>query len=190
MGGIVAERLYKILPAVMPLSAKYRLTEGLWRHVGPSSKKTLRIGLDAPLEDVLGAVRAHMDDVVMNYRIEAGLAKRFEWLAHGDVHVKQDLLNHLQQMEKTLVVEAARAQMPVMLAHLRSTQGDYTQRLAQILRVGRHELELRLDRHSRGVAVLEPNAIRASGSNENVWLRWVLIGVGLLLLFAWAKGIK
>jgi hypothetical protein len=50
----------------MPLPAKCRLTENLWRHVGPSSKKTLRIGLDADLELVVDAVRRHIEDVVVN----------------------------------------------------------------------------------------------------------------------------
>ena len=53
MAGQTAERLFKLLPPRMPLQAKYKLTEGLWKHFGPSSRKRLRIGLDARLEDVL-----------------------------------------------------------------------------------------------------------------------------------------
>ena len=100
MSGTIAERLFNLLPPRMPLAKKYQLVENLWRHIGPKSKKTLRVGLDAGNEQVLDAVRKHIDDVVVYYKIPENLEKRFNWLAAGDAHVKQDLLNHLQQYEK------------------------------------------------------------------------------------------
>src|SRR5438552_16329336 len=47
MGGQTASRLFNLLPPVMPPAAKYRLVTNLWNHVGPSSKKGVRMGLDA-----------------------------------------------------------------------------------------------------------------------------------------------
>jgi hypothetical protein len=153
MSGTVAERLFSLLPPRMPLPAKYRLTEGLWRHVGPSSKKRLRIGLDANLETIVAAARAHIEEVVSNYRVPENLERRFNWLAAGDVSVKQQLLNHLRQMEKAHVVEGARLQLPVMLEHLRSDAGAHTHKLTQTLKVGKHELEILPDRSFSGVAL-------------------------------------
>ena len=34
MGGMIAERLFNLLPPRMPLAVKYKLVEGLWHHVG------------------------------------------------------------------------------------------------------------------------------------------------------------
>ncbi len=63
MSGTVAERLFALLPPRMPLAIKYQLIENLWNHVGPKSKKTLRVGLDANIEQVLDTIRSHIEDV-------------------------------------------------------------------------------------------------------------------------------
>jgi hypothetical protein len=186
MSGTVAERLFKLMPPRMPLSAKYQLVENLWSHVGPKSKKILRVGLDANVEQVMKAVHKHMNDVVMNYRIPEQLERRFNWLSAGDSHVKQDFLNHLQQYEKELVTEGARIQLPMMLDHLRSEAGQYTHRLAQVLRIGNHELEVTLDKSASGVAVVESWAAHPTAamrqSTGYKWLWWVAAAIVVLWL--------
>jgi hypothetical protein len=173
MSGTVAERLFALLPPRMPLTAKYQLVETLWNHVGPKSKKTLRVGLDVGIEHVLDAVRKHMEDVVVHYKIPEGLERRFNWLAAGDSQVKQDLLNHLQQYEKALVVEGARLQLPVMFAHLRGQAGQHTHRLAQVLKIGNHELELAIDKDASGVAIVEPWTARPSAITQAANYTWL-----------------
>jgi hypothetical protein len=189
MGGQTAERLFKLLPPRMPLTAKYQLVENLWKHVGPKSKRTCRVGLDASVDQVLEAVRNHLDDVVSHYKIPEQLELRFNWLAAGDAHVKQDLLNHLQQYEKQLVAEGTRIQLPVMIEHLRSEAGKYTHRLAQVLKIGNHELEIALDKSASGVAIVEPwiarpvaaTAATVEAANYK-WLWWVVAAIVVLWL--------
>ncbi len=53
MGGQTASRLFSLLPPLMPLRTKYELIANLWSHCGPSSKKTLRVGLDATMDQML-----------------------------------------------------------------------------------------------------------------------------------------
>jgi hypothetical protein len=169
MSGTVAERLFALLPPRMPLATKYQLIENLWNHVGPKSKKTLRVGLDANIEQVLEAITSHINDVVVHFKIPDSLERRFNWLAAGDSHVKQDLLNHLRTMEKALVVDGARVRLPVMLDHLRSEAGRNTQRVADILKIGNHELELLIDKNASGVAVVEPYiALRSASVTRQV----------------------
>jgi hypothetical protein len=67
------------------------LIGNLWKHVGPSSKKILRVGLNSNVEDAIAVVRNHIDEVVVRYQISASLERRFEWLAAGDTHVKLEL---------------------------------------------------------------------------------------------------
>ena len=189
MSGMVASRLFALLPPRMPLSEKYKLTEGLWRHVGPSSKKTLRIGLDAGVDAVLDAARQHIESVVSEYRIPESLERRFEWLSAGDVSVKQALLNHVRHLEKNLVVDGARAQVPMMLEHMRSDAALHTHRMAQILRVGKHELELLIDKNALGVAFEEtrPTSTVPSSSAKGedwTWLWWVLGILAAVIFFA------
>jgi hypothetical protein len=144
MSGMVAERLFNLLPPRMPLGVKYKLVEGLWHHVGPSSKHRIRVGADANVTEVIELARSKITEFVVNYKIPSNLESRFNWLSAGDVSVKQMLLSHIHEVEKTIVVEAVRAQVPVMLEHLRSA-GSHTGRLAQIVRVGKHELELLME---------------------------------------------
>lgn len=187
MSGLVASRLFSLLPPLMPISAKYQLTENLWRHVGPSSHKRLKVGLDAEVEEVVAVVRTHIEEVVVNYKFPESLERRFEWLSAGDIDVKQDLLNHLRQMEKSLVVEGAQKQLPVMLNHLRSDEGHYTHRLAQVLKIGKHELEVLVDKAASGVRLEEPTArampITSSEGNYG-WIWWLVIGAVIVLFLA------
>lgn len=184
MSGTVAERLFNLLPPRMPLSEKYKLTEGLWHHFGPSSKRVMRVGLDADLEQVIELARRHIDEVVTQYRIPEQIERRFNWLAAGDVGVKQELLNHLRSMERTMVVEAARAQMPVLLEHIKGQHGGRTSRLAQVVKVGKHELELLIDKTVSGVRLEAPGYRTPSAANSGGGGKLALIVIaGLVLLF-------
>lgn len=184
MSGMVAERLFNLLPPRMPLSEKYRLTESLWEHYGPRSKKRLRVGLDVGLDEAVAAVRDHFDTVVQQYKIPPEMERRFEWLAAGDVNIKQDLLNYLRSRERQLLSEAARVQLPVMLDHLRSDQHGLTSRMAQTLKIGKHELELLVDPKASGVNLEEHTAARAGGSSS-FWSEWgcLVIAIALITLF-------
>lgn len=179
MSGVVASRLFNLLPPRMPPSAKYALVENLWQHFGPSSRKRLEVGTDADLDQVIEVVRAHIEEVVINYKIPANLERRFEWLSAGDVHIKQDLLNHFRNCEKSLVLKGVSAQIPVMLEHIHSDYGRYTRRLAHVLKVGKHELEVMVNRKTSGVVLTDPPWF----GSRRVDLRWIwlLVGAGLLL---------
>ena len=185
MSGMVAERLFNLLPPRMPLTAKHHLVEGLWRHVGPSSNKTLRIGLDATIDEIVERSREHIEDVVVRYQIPDQLERRFQWLAAGDAKIRQELLNHFRNLEKELVVSAARVQVPVLLDHLRADTARYTKHVSQTLIVGKHQLELLLDKDAQGVRLEEPGPAWSSGSSAGsggqTALWWLLIGGALVI---------
>lgn len=75
MGGQTASRLFGLLPPLMPLQKKYELIGNLWAHFGPSSKKILRVGLDATMDQIMDQVRHHIEGVVVHYRIPDNLEK-------------------------------------------------------------------------------------------------------------------
>jgi hypothetical protein len=184
MGGQTVERLFNLLPGRMPLPVKYKLTETLWEHFGPASRKRLRFGLDANIDAILEEVRAHIDSVVSEYKIPENLERRFFWISSGDVSVKQDLLNYVRTAQKSLVIEAARLQVPIMLQHLSSPAGQNTQRMAQTLKVGKHELELLPDKKSTGVSLEEPWFRPPTKSGEWGWIWPWLIFIALIWYFA------
>jgi hypothetical protein len=171
----------------MPLGVKYQLVEGLWHHVGPSSKHRIRVGADADLTEIIELARSKITNFVVNFRIPVDLERRFNWLSNNDVSVKQMLLSHIQEIEKTVVVEAVRAQAPVMLEHLRSA-GSQTGRLAQIVRVGKHELELLMDKGATGVRAEDParfvsaTPVKSGPYTGLVWAILIVIFVVFLIV--------
>jgi hypothetical protein len=105
-----------------------------------------------------------------------------DWLSSGDVSIKQMLLSHIQEMEKTVLVETVRAQVPVMLEHLHSA-GSHTRRLAQIVRVGKHELELLMDKTATGVKVEDPARFVSTRARSSSGTYAGLIWVALIIAF-------
>jgi len=187
MSGMVAERLYGFLPPRMPIKTKYEIAEELWRYVGPSSSKTLRFGPGVAVEEIVANVGNHISTVVVNYEIPSALERRFNWLASDDVSVKQNLLNHLRSLDKSLVVEAARLQAGVMVQHLHDDQAKQTHLFAHTVTVGKHNLRLVADKDAHGCKFEEfrISERKIKGDSDLTWLWWLLaaaVVVGILLL--------
>lgn len=188
MSGTVAERLFDLLPPLMPLADKYRLTEQLWNHFGPSSKKLMRVGPEVRAEDVAAAFADHINSVIGGFAIPSELERRFSWLAAGDVAVKQQLLGQLVTMERSLVAEGVRLQFPVMLDHLARDTDRTTTRLAQIVKVRKHELEILIDRDAEGIAIEDPPkpqypSTQSASTGSGGWGCLIIMGLAALVLF-------
>jgi len=99
------------------------------------------------------------------------------------------LLNHLRSQERALVAEGARLQLPVLTEHLRSDTDGLTTRAAQMLRIGKHEIELLIDKTASGVSLEDwapPQQVSSSTSdNEGCsWIFWVIGAIILYMIFA------
>jgi len=159
MSARMTQRLYRLLPPRMPAQVRYDLAEKLWRHVGPSSRETFRMGLDVDERDVVRAITDHLDQVVAGHHIPAQIERRFKWLTAADVQAKQDLLNEGNELEKSLLLAATQARLPIILAHMRAESGDHTRRVAQLFSIGKNRIELVLDRDASGLEVVQPTAL-------------------------------
>jgi len=184
MSGMVATRLYSLLPPRMPLETKYSLVKTLWGEYSPRSYKILRIGPDATEKQVIEAVRDHIFSTIDNYEIPLLLGNRFRWLTKGDVAVQQQLLNHFLDLEKEEAVSLTKYQLPVMLKHLRQS-GDEIHRLNQSIEIGHHQFDLNFDPNAIGIKLEEPKIVGSLSSGSNwQWLWWVVgIGIALLIFF-------
>jgi len=179
MSGMVAARLFSLLPQYMPISKKYILTENLWKHVGPSSHKIYYVGLDVDLEEVGKIIKEHLKHVVINYTIPESMENRFRWLSQGDVNIKQQLLNHLRQQERELLSLALNTKLPVLINHIKSNKDSFTSHVTQVLIVGKHEVKIILDENVSGISETAPRRVTAL-TNDNVWIWWI-VGIGILL---------
>ena len=136
------------------------------------------------IDEIVETASKHIDEVVTHYKIPVDLERRFNWLSSGDIEVKQTLLNHLRVMEKAMVINALRGQLPILVDHLKSSEGRFTHRLAQIAKVGKHELEILLDRNSAGVRMEETTGqafVRAPLKQRFVLL-WAVVLIGIVFL--------
>jgi hypothetical protein len=181
MSGMVAERLFSLLPPTMPIETKFKLTESLWKHVGPSSNKTYYIGLDVNIEEISQRVKEHLAQVVTHYEIPDSMESRFNWLAQGDVETKQKLLNYFRQQEKNLLSTALSTQLPVLLNHLQSDKGNLTTHTAQILKVGKHEVRVEINERVNGISETAP--ARPKESSDSSWIWWIIGAIILLIIF-------
>lgn len=184
MSGMVAARLFGLLPPRMPTDKKYELVENLWRRLGPRSFRVFTLGYNVPTDLVVATVRDSLLGQVRSFTIPSQLENRFEWLAAGDVTVRQQLLNHLQDMEKNAILAGVSIQVPVILQHLNSSEGQTTQSAAQEIKIGNHAVRLEFRRGHDGITEgsLPPPRIR-TGSNDGSYIGWVMAGVAVLLAF-------
>lgn len=180
MSGQTAERLFKLLPPIMPIEKKFELVESLWNHVGPSSSKIFYFGSDVSVKELHDRVKTHLETVVINHELPKSFENRFNWLSQGDVNTKQKLLNFFRQKEKELLTDALRTNLPILINYINGKKGNFTTHIAQEIRVGKHEVKVKFNNRVNGVSEkLPPVQYEKSSGN---WLLWA-IGIFLLYLF-------
>lgn len=189
MSGLVAGRMYSLLPPLMPLETKYKLVESLWNHVGPSSQKTFYVGSTAQKTDIKAAVNEYLIKKVINYEIPKKIEKRFDWLSDGDVRTKQQLLNYFRGKEKKLAEEAMNTHLPVLLDHLEREDNSFTKQLNQILIVGKHKVTISFSKEVEGISETPPKIPKLTYSSTNSstddnygWLGWLVFIIFLFYL--------
>lgn len=182
MSGMVAERLFNLLPPIMPLETKFKLVESLWKHVGPSSAKTYYIGLEADLTELARIVKEHLEKVVINYEIPNTIEARFNWLSQGDIDIKEQLLNYFRQQKKLLLSDALQTQLPVLMNHLNSEKGTFTTHVEQMLNVGKHEVHIVFNKLVNGISETAP-VVPYKKSNYS-WIWWIIAIIFVLWLLS------
>ena len=197
MSGQVAARLFDLLPPRMPLTEKYRLTENLWRLYGPSSRKYLLVGPDASEEQAQSLMGKHILDCVRHYKIPEQLENRFKWLSAGDVDVRQQLLNHVMDLEKEAVIQNAKGQIQIFITQIRQN-ADVNQNIHQSVQVGNHRFEIFYDPAASGARLSDTAPVVArsrgrpaaaiGGDVDNVVLWLVGIGIALFIILAMLNG--
>ncbi len=184
MSGMVATRLFRLLPDFMPLESKYDLVKNLWQHYCPKTSKVMIIGPDASEEDVMIEIQSYLEITIDSYMVPEPLNKRFQWLAKGDVTVYQQLLNHFLFSDRDLAIRDAQSRLPVFFQHIREGE-NYTKSLSRTIELGKHSLQLFFDPTVSGITIKEEVHFRTEGiksaDGDFGWFKWV-VGFGILVL--------
>ena len=185
MSGTVAERLFKLLPNMMPLDDKYSLVESLWKHVGPSKKRLVKCGGNTPVEKVVSSVEQEVMKLVTTWEIPNDLTNRFRWLSGNDSVTYQKLLAHIKEQERKLGEATLRHHIPELKTKY-SEMSEVTSRLSYEINVNKQSVELRIEGDGDTLTVSDWTPIVQPRSNGETsgnlsWIWWV--GGALLLLY-------
>jgi hypothetical protein len=144
MSGLVAKRLFDFLPPKMPIAVKLELAGNIWNHFGASSRHHFTVGPTADLNSVMDSVRAKLESVIQDYDVPQNVKDRFDWLAAGDVQVKERLLNHFRQMDRKIATDSLNEQLPILQAQMRDPS-TYTKSIRTKIKIHKHSVEICID---------------------------------------------
>ena len=165
MSGLVAERLFKILPAYMPIEKKFALVTKLWKSQCPKKTRTLYIGPDAQVAEITRKVQANLQELVQNYKVSSTIRGRFEWLAQRDTKLQEELENHFMQQRRSILAHACQNRIPALIAQIR--QGGVHRGINQTIIVGNYELALRFHPKATGISQSAPRVIKKSNTSDS-----------------------
>jgi hypothetical protein len=185
MSGLVAKRLFALLPGRMPLKDKYMLVESLWKFKGPRSTQHFFVGTDATLEEIHTLIEAHFTNVVQPHTIPSDIVKRFSWLANGDVGLQQQLCNHFASLEQPILLQGLAQRLPLFLQHIRSSVGTS---VVQNFIIGNHEVILHFESVPGTIkAGNPPGSAPTNGSSQGGYGCLIWIVAGILSIILWAN---
>jgi hypothetical protein len=155
MSGMVAKRLFSLLPPHMPISERLSLVESLWKFYAPKRRAVVRYGLNAPPPDVEAAVKLYFDKNASGHDIPSNFVVRFKWLAANDSVVHQKLLNRFLELDRARAATAAAEVAAVIQRHIAA--GNNLDHFNQTITVDGLQLSLQCDPALGGVRVSTEN---------------------------------
>lgn len=196
MSGLVAGRLYSMLPPMMPLETKYSMVKVLWDKYGPRTDKVLKAGAGVSAREIHLEASKYLIQTVKDWEVNSNLKKRFEWLSSGDVQIQEKLLNHFKNLEKLQIINGLKKKMPVLVNFINNNE-KITGSLNETINIGNHQLRINFDLNNEGIKFINPEEdysphtyeddTHENGNEKNKnWIFWGFLGLMFLLMLAGA----
>lgn len=179
MGGLVAERLFNLLPPRMPTATKLELAGNIWRHFGPSSARYFTVGPAADAKSVIDAISEKLNASIQTYQIPDHVRNRFEWLSAGDVTIKEELLNNFRRMEQDLVISKLHQELPLLQKQMQ----DYAEQAISVqtkLEIHRNSVEIWID-HRLGDKFREGRPDKRPVASPAPGVIWIIIAIIIII---------
>jgi hypothetical protein len=152
MSGMVAKRLFELLPPYMRTEDKNNIVEAIWKWYGPRSRRFVYVGPDGNADAILADLEAHFGNLNVLYPIPETLKNRFDWLSENDAAAKERLLNHFMDQQRRAAIASARLNVPMMLARMQADTEGKISKLNHTVFVGNHHVEIKADPLRSGYA--------------------------------------
>ncbi|MGH7707759.1 MAG: hypothetical protein ACREM6_07510 [Vulcanimicrobiaceae bacterium] len=192
MSGMVAKRLFDLLPPFMPAEQRNNIVETIWKRYGPHSRKFFYLGSDSNSEAIMAALQAYLEKLAVLYPIPDTLRNRFDWLSQNDAVAKERLLNHFMDRQRHAAIASARLNVPMILSTMQAETKNNISKLSHTIFVGNHQIEFKADALRSGFAEsASPNDFvkpRASSKFPR-WLGIALIVVGFFVVMLVLRGL-
>jgi len=188
MSGMVAKRLFALMPPLMPTSQKHQIVEAVWKRYGPHSRKYVYVGPGSDPRDVLAAIEQYFETLTVRYAIPKALERQFDWLSDNDVVVKQQLLNHFMDEQRKAALASARLNLDMILERMQSDDEMRIAKLSHTVFVGNHQLEIRADRFRTGFVLSDASSNDVRPKSEFRWPTGCLAAVAVVVGVLWLAG--
>jgi hypothetical protein len=186
MSGLVAKRLFNLLPPRMPIAVKLELAGNVWRHFGTSSTHHFTVGPNADAQLAMDRIYETLNSAIQDYNIPPNVKNRFDWLAAGDVSVKEHLMNYFRQMDRKIAIDSLNAQLPVLQAQMRD-HSNHTGSIRTRIEVHKHSVEIWIDpRLDANFREGQPERKHTASSGSGVV--WFLIAVAVIVAIILLSG--
>ena len=181
MSGLVAQKLFALLPPRMPPAKRLELAENIWQQFGPRSVSKFTVGPNADVKAVLDAVYARLDTAIEAYQIPEEIRARFEWLSAGNMKVKELLFNYFLAMERKIASEKLQQELPVLQKQMRE-YGNKTVSIRTTIDIQRHSVIIYIDRRLDSVFCEDVPVLESRNQSDVYRSLIVLIGVTIVIV--------
>jgi len=182
MSGLVAKRLFDLMPPLMPLSQKNQIVEKIWKHYGPYSKGYLYVGPDVDRDALLAEIEKYFASLDVMHEIPEDLEDRFDWISSNDVTVKQQLLNYFIGQQRKVALASAKLNLGVIIDQMNAESAPQIKKLSHTAFVGNHQLEIKADRLRNGFLFSNSDRHMTRPKATSNWKGW-LVAAGIIVGF-------
>lgn len=185
MSGLVAKRLFDLLPPRMPLEKKYELADNIWRYYGPTTVNYYTINQSADINELSRIIGDKLDSTVTIYNIPQNIKNRFKWLSSGDITVEETLLNYFRQQQKSLVLYKLRTEIPILQRQLQN-HSDKTGLIKSELQINNNKIIITLVAdypktiEETQIQYYKPSASKLGTDTD---FSWVLLIIGAIIVY-------
>lgn len=190
MSGLVAGRLFDLLPPIMPMDLKLNIVEGLFESAGRKREDYVLVPMEAEPHEIVAFVDRTCFGYLADVGIDETVKEQFDWLSGEDADVAEKLFKHAMQV----TYDAKKAASEAMLSQLDQElyeHGDTIQEITSTIQLRQHQVHIK-----RTEAVEEPRTVdrltfnRGGHEPKSSWDRispvfwWVAGGLLFLLLLS------
>lgn len=193
MSGLVAGRLFDLLPPIMPMDLKLRIVEGLFERAGKARTDHVLVPMNADPKEIVQFVDEKCFGYLSDVGIDKSVKRQFDWLSGEDAEVAEQLFKHVTQVNFKMK-KAASAAMIGQLDQDRTDHGDTIREVVSTISLRQHDVHIKRTPLANEMRTVDPITFRHSDQKQSStsatssqkgsdlsWLWWI----GGLALLVW-----